>query len=262
MALMRRLLRRHAVLDVVHHRLDHDDRVVHDDADRQHEAEQREHVDREAEQREEDERADQRDRHGQQRDQRGAPVLQEHEDHEDDQHHRLEQRVDDLVDALRRPAASCRARFSSPCRAGSAASGSSIVVLIWSATSRAFVPGIWKTAMTAGGPAVVAADRRCTACVPSSRRATSFRQHLRAVGVAADDDVAELLLVEQAALRLHRVGVLGARRRGRPADLAGGGELVLLVDRVDDVGDRDARASRCGRAGARRAWRSRCRRTG
>ena len=96
----RRLLRRHAVLDVVHHRLDHDDRIVDDDADGEHEAEQREHVDREAEHREEDERADERDRHGHQRDQRRAPVLQEDEDDDDDEHDRLEQRVDDLGDAL------------------------------------------------------------------------------------------------------------------------------------------------------------------
>ena len=90
----------HPVLDVVHHRLDHDDRIVDDDADGEHEAEQREHVDREAEQREEDERADERDRHGHQRNQRRAPVLQEDEDDDDDERDRFEQRVDDLVDAL------------------------------------------------------------------------------------------------------------------------------------------------------------------
>ena len=48
----------HAVLDVVHHRLHDDDRIVDDDADGEHQAEQRQHVDREAEQREEHERAD------------------------------------------------------------------------------------------------------------------------------------------------------------------------------------------------------------
>ena len=86
----RRFLRLHAVLDVVHHRLDDDDRVVDDDADGEHEAQQREHVDREAEQREEHERADERHRHGQQRNQRRAPVLQEDEHDDDHEHHRLE----------------------------------------------------------------------------------------------------------------------------------------------------------------------------
>ena len=46
------------------------------------------------------ERADQRHRHGDQRDERRAPGLQEHEHDDDDQHDRLEQRVDHLVDRL------------------------------------------------------------------------------------------------------------------------------------------------------------------
>jgi hypothetical protein len=58
--LERRVTRAHAVLDVVHDRLDHDDGVVHHDADREHETEHRQRVDREAEQREEDEGADDR----------------------------------------------------------------------------------------------------------------------------------------------------------------------------------------------------------
>ena len=88
--LERRVLRRQAVLDVVLDRLDHDDRVVDDQADRQHQAEQRQRVDGEAEQREQCERADQRDRHGEQRNQRGAPALQEQEDDDDHQHQRLD----------------------------------------------------------------------------------------------------------------------------------------------------------------------------
>ena len=51
-ALMRRLARRHPLLDVVLDRLDDDDRVVDDEPDRQHEAEERERVDREPEERE------------------------------------------------------------------------------------------------------------------------------------------------------------------------------------------------------------------
>jgi hypothetical protein len=57
-----RVPRAHPVLEVVHHRLHHHDRVVHDDADGQHEAEHRERVHREAEEGEEDERADERTR--------------------------------------------------------------------------------------------------------------------------------------------------------------------------------------------------------
>ena len=92
-----RVARRQPVLDVVLDRLDDDDRVVDDEADRQHQAEQRQRVDREAEQREDRERADQRHRHGEQRDQRGAEALQEDEDDDDDEDERLEQRLDDLA---------------------------------------------------------------------------------------------------------------------------------------------------------------------
>ena len=56
--------RRQPMLDVMLDRLDHDDRVVDHETDREHETEERERVDREAEQREEHEGADQRYRHG------------------------------------------------------------------------------------------------------------------------------------------------------------------------------------------------------
>ena len=78
-------LGRKPMLDVMLDRFDDDDGVVDDQADGEHEAEERERVDGEAEQREKHERADQRNRHGQQRDQRRAPALQEDEDDEDDE---------------------------------------------------------------------------------------------------------------------------------------------------------------------------------
>ena len=56
----------------------------------------------------------------------------------------------------------------------------------------------------------------------------------------AHDDVAELFGGDQAAGRPHRVGErLAGRRRGR-ADLAGRRLQVLLLDRADDVGGRQA----------------------
>ena len=98
--LERGVLGRQPVLDVMLDRLDDDDGVVDDEADGEHQAEERERVDGEAEQREDREGADQRHRHGEQRDQRGAPALQEDEDDDDDEDQRLEQRLDDLPDAL------------------------------------------------------------------------------------------------------------------------------------------------------------------
>ena len=86
------------MLDVVHDRLDHDDRVVHHDADREHEAEHRQRVDREAEQREEDECADQRNRDREERNDRRSDVLQEDEDDERHEDQRLDERLQDFVD--------------------------------------------------------------------------------------------------------------------------------------------------------------------
>ena len=86
-----------AVLEVMLHRLDHHDGVVHHDADGQHQAEHRQHVHAEAQHREHDERAQQRDGHRAHRDDRGAEALQEDIDHDQHQHDRLEQRMHDLL---------------------------------------------------------------------------------------------------------------------------------------------------------------------
>src|SRR4051794_1401938 len=80
------------------HRLDHHDRVVHHDPDRQHQREERDQVDREAEQQHEEEGPDQRDRDRQGRDQRGTPIAEEQEDHQGHQHEGLEQGVEYLLD--------------------------------------------------------------------------------------------------------------------------------------------------------------------
>ena len=71
-----------ALLDPALDVLDDDDRVVDHDADRQHQPEQRQVVQREPEQPHDRERADQRHRDRQQRDDRRPPALQEHE-HDD-----------------------------------------------------------------------------------------------------------------------------------------------------------------------------------
>ena len=85
---------RYVALDI----LDHDDRVIDDDADRQDQAEQGQHVQREAEGRHDGEGRDQR--HGDRRDRndRGAPGLQKDEDYKDDQQDGLVDRVLDGFD--------------------------------------------------------------------------------------------------------------------------------------------------------------------
>jgi hypothetical protein len=59
------------------HVLDDNNRVVHDDADREDEAEERQRIERESEAEHHGERADERDRHCDERDDRRAPRLQE-----------------------------------------------------------------------------------------------------------------------------------------------------------------------------------------
>ncbi len=88
MAFKRGLLGRHAFFDVPLHRLHHHDGVVDDQSDGQHQAEERERVDRKAENGEHDERSDQRNRHREQRNQRRAPALQEQIDHDRNQRDR------------------------------------------------------------------------------------------------------------------------------------------------------------------------------
>ena len=83
-------------LDVLHHH----DRVVHDNANREDESEQRQVVQREAERRHDEERADQRNRNGDDRDDRGAPRLQEQDNDDHDQDDGLEDGLDHLVDRL------------------------------------------------------------------------------------------------------------------------------------------------------------------
>ena len=101
--LLGRLERRELVLGDVHlDVLDHHDRVVDHQPDREDHAEHRQHVDREAEQVHADEGADDRHRHREDRDDGGAQRLQEHEHDQHHQHHRLEEGVHHLVDRVQR----------------------------------------------------------------------------------------------------------------------------------------------------------------
>ncbi len=81
--------------------LDHDDGVVDDDADRQHQPEQRQVVERIADRQKHREGADQRYRNGDHRNHRRAPALQEDDDDQHDQRNRFQQRVHHGVDRLR-----------------------------------------------------------------------------------------------------------------------------------------------------------------
>ena len=77
--------------------LDHHDRVVHHDADREHQGEQGEHVDRVPQREEPEEGPDHAHRHGQDGDQRRAPALEEEEHHQGHEQHRLAQGLGHLL---------------------------------------------------------------------------------------------------------------------------------------------------------------------
>ena len=80
--------------------LDDHDRIVHDDACGERDAEERQGVDREPEHVDEREGADERHRYRDGRDDRGAPVLQEEEHHEHDERNGLEQRLEHLANRV------------------------------------------------------------------------------------------------------------------------------------------------------------------
>ena len=88
----------HALLDVAVDVLDHDDGVVDDEADGEHQRQQREQVDGVAERQQREHHADQRQRDGDDRDQRRAQIAEEQEDDDDDDQRRLEQRLLHLLD--------------------------------------------------------------------------------------------------------------------------------------------------------------------
>ena len=78
--------------------LEHDDGVVHHEADGHHKRQQRQHVDRQAKRQKHGKGCDQRDRNRDGRDDRRLEVAEEDVDHPDDQHHRDAERYEHLVD--------------------------------------------------------------------------------------------------------------------------------------------------------------------
>ena len=98
-AFLRGLGRRQVRL-LLHHPLDildHDDRVIDHDADRQHHGQQRDRVGRIAERQQHGEGADQADRHGDRRDDGGAHTAEEQEHHDHHQDERFAQRLHHLA---------------------------------------------------------------------------------------------------------------------------------------------------------------------
>src|SRR6516164_7982611 len=90
----------HSGAHIALHVFDHDDRVVDDDTNRQHEAEQGQVVQRYPKYSEDRKGADQRNRDCNAGDDRRAPALQKQEYHPDDEEDRDKNRCDNLLDRL------------------------------------------------------------------------------------------------------------------------------------------------------------------
>ncbi len=231
--LPRGIHRRLPQLDVPLHVLHDHNRIVHHDAYREDEAEERQRVEREAEAEHHREGADERDRHRDQRDDRGAPRLEEHDDDDHDEENRFQERVrhrvDRLADEHRRVVhdAVVHARRE---------------VLLESLHRRVHVG---RGLQRVGARALEDANRHRRLVVEQAAQRVAARAELQArdvrqprdlpVGSGPDHDVAELGFGAEPASRVDRELERRVRRRGRRAEHACRHLDVLLADGPDDV---------------------------
>ena len=214
-------------------RLDDDDRVVHDEADGEDQPEERQRVEREAEQRKHHERADQRHRHGDDGNERGAPVLKEDVDHEDDEEHGLDERDDDLANALRDRGRRVERVAEVEIRGEAAAQQLHLLTHAFGDRKRV------------GSRRLVDRDRAARLTVHAADLLIVERAQLdpcdvaqtnhRSVRIRSHRDRAELCLGLQAALRANGVGGLLVCRRRTRADLARWIDGALLLNRAAQV---------------------------
>ncbi len=231
--LVRRGQRAAAFLDVALDVLHDHDRIVHDDADRQHEPEQRQGVDREAEQQQRGERPDDRHRYRDQRDDRSTPGLQEQDHHQHDQQHRFHQGGDHRLDRVAHEDGGVVDRLVFDTRR------KTLGELVHPRDRR--VPDLEGV----GARRLEDTDRgRFLAVQPRTQGVVAGGQlqpcnvgepHDLAVGAALEHDVAELLGRAQAALRVDQREKVAAVRHRLGAELAGRDLDVLLADRAHDV---------------------------
>ena len=235
--LERSVARRQPLLDVALDRLDHHDGVVHHEADGQHQAEERQRVDREAQEREDHERADQRDRHRQQRDQGRPEALEEDEDDDGHQGEGLDERYHDLPDAGGHRQGRVERRH---------------VVKIVRESRLGLLHQLRRRLHGldgVGAGQLVDGDERPGAPVeagfPEVGLLAQFdachvsHPHEGPVGSRPDHDVLEVLHARQPPLRQHRVGELLAPGHGLATDLARRIHGVLGLKRAHDLIHRD-----------------------
>ena len=224
-------------LDMLFDRLHDHDGVVHDDPDREHHAKQRERVQCEAEHDEYRQRSHQGHGHGQQGNQRGAPTLQEYENDERHEHHRLGQRLDDFVEGGRHEERLVDDHIVGEIRRKG---GFQHIELRAHRFGHGHRAGLGREVDPEGrrGPAVVPG---LSGIVLGAELDTGdvAQVHERSVALRLDDDAAELLLGDQTPPNLDAVLKCLVRRRGVLADRPCGGLHVLFADRRGHIGGGD-----------------------
>ena len=215
--------------DVLHHH----DGIIDHDADGQHQAEERNVVQREPERGHRGECPDERHRHGNERYDGRPPCLQEKQHDENDQDHRLEQRVDDrtdrFFDELRRVINNAvfetvgePLREIGHQRAHRLGRGQGIAA------------GLLVNREPGRRNAVERRVHRVVARTEFGASHIAEAHHLAAFPLL-DDDLLELLRRHQPPLRVDRVLEGIGNRRGRAAYDAGSHLHVLLSHRIDHI---------------------------
>ncbi len=223
----------HSLFDIVRSALDHDDGVVDHDTDREHDREQCRQVDGELERRHRREGADNGDRHGGRRHQHRAPVLQEDEDHDQNQQAGLDQGFINFADRSRDEFGGIEGNDEFDVLRKCDRELRHLLIDRLLDLERVGAGRLEYA--DAGGGLVV--ERKHLAVGLRSQFDRSDVAHTRDIAIVAglDDDVLELAGVVEPAVDVQRILKCLSRRRRRHADLARGDLLALLLDRLDDV---------------------------
>ncbi len=226
--------RRQAVFKLPLDVLDHHDGIVDDEPDRQHHAQQAQHVQREAHDLHHRQRRDQRHRNGDRGYQGGAPILQEDEDNQDDQAERFGQGHDHVM--LRR-GDEARGVVVQPVGDALREALRQLVHLVLDVLLQ--VEGVGARHLEhRQHHGRILAEHRGRGILQGAEFDTRDVAHPHdrpASGVGTHDDVAELLGVTQSPGGVDLHFERGAFRCRRLPDLAGGDLDVLFRDGLLDV---------------------------
>ena len=219
----------HHPFDVFHHH----DGVVDDDADRQHDREQRHGVGRIADGQQRDESADQADRHRERRDQGGANAAEEKKDHDDDEDEGLDQGFLHLVDRVGDEHRGVVSHFPGQIVGKPLLSFGDALLHRLQGVDRVGA----RRLINRDGRRRAAVEPRVAIEIGGAElkaRDIAEAKH-RAVGIGPDDDIGEFLHRGEAALGLDielQLLIVGDRAG---ADAADRGLDILRLDRADDV---------------------------